>query len=91
MAKNNKSLRIYFSILIYIVISILVLYFIKIAYNKLNNNNKINITIFASSKNNINKEYFEKSKGPVGPFGKIPRTYYATVAATVGVPQLLLR
>jgi uncharacterized protein (TIGR00730 family) len=66
MVKKNKLFGIYFSTFISVIISILVLYFIKKAYDKFINKNKINITIFASSKDNLNKEYFEKTKELIG-------------------------
>jgi uncharacterized protein (TIGR00730 family) len=64
MKKNNNLSKIYILIIKCIGIVAIVatlIYFIK-KYKILNNNNKINITIFASSKKEVNKEYFEKTR-----------------------------
>ena len=63
MSKNKKYINIACVILIIIIVVIL-FYYIKNNYLgvKSNKSNKINITIFGSSKININKKYFEKSR-----------------------------
>ena len=63
MSKNKKYINIACVILIIIIVVIL-FYYIKNNYLgvKSNKYNKINITIFGSSKININKKYFEKSR-----------------------------
>ena len=63
MSKNKKYINIACVILIIIIVVIL-FYYIKNNYLgvKSNKSNKTNITIFGSSKININKKYFEKSR-----------------------------
>jgi uncharacterized protein (TIGR00730 family) len=65
MKKNNKLTKMYILFIMCIAIIAIVVTFIYIIkkYNISNNkNDKINITIFASSKNTVNKEYFEKTR-----------------------------
>jgi len=63
MSKNRKYTNIACIILLIIIVVIL-FYYVKnnYLYVKSNKTNKINITIFGSSKININKKYFEKSR-----------------------------
>ena len=63
MSKNRKYTNIACIILLIIIVVILFYYVKKnYLYVKSNKTNKINITIFGSSKMNINKKYLEKSR-----------------------------
>jgi len=62
MSKNNKGIKTYFSIFLVVAVILLLFYFINRYTTGEVNFNKINITIFAASSDNINKEYFKKSE-----------------------------
>lgn len=70
MVKNKKYINIAFIILVVIIV-VTVFYHIKNSYmisnatsnsNYNSNSNKINITFFSSSKANLNKNYYEKTR-----------------------------
>jgi uncharacterized protein (TIGR00730 family) len=61
MKKNNNFIKNIFLIIVIIAMITLIVYFIN-KLKTLKKNNKINITIFASSKDIIDKEYFEKTR-----------------------------
>jgi uncharacterized protein (TIGR00730 family) len=62
MSKINKCVKTYFYIFLIVAVILLLFYFINGYRIGDVNFNKINITIFAASSDNINKEYFKKSE-----------------------------
>jgi hypothetical protein len=77
MSKNKKNINTIF-IIIVIVVILTAVYYIKTNYFNSNSNlnfnlnsNKINITIFAASRDNINKEYFKKSEELISKLNEI--------------------